>query len=541
MPGLVALLAENPLLLLFTVAAVGFLVGQLKLGGFSLGIAAVLFVGLAVGSLDPMLKLPDFVYLFGLVLFVYTIGLSSAPGFFGSLRKRGLKSNLLALGVLLGGAGTAVAIGKLLDLPITVIAGLFAGATTNTPALAGVLDTLKGQSEATLAQPVVGYSLAYPFGVLVVLATIFGAKKLLGADYEKETLSPDDAPGLGQHVENVTVRITQPLPEMSASYLKEKLGLQVMFGRLRRGDEISVVTDALVLKQGDRVSLVGDTTAVKDAIQKLGEAVDEHLELDRSRIDYRRIFVSNREVVERPLAELRLAERFGAIVTRIRRGDVEFVPTPATELELGDRVRVVAPRDQLLQISKFMGDSYRAIAEVDVISFSLGIGLGLLLGQIPIPLGEGTFKLGYAGGPLIAGLLLGRAGRMGPLIWTMPYSANLTLRQLGVLLFLAGIGTRSGWAFAEALKGGHALPIVLAGAAVTLVISLATIFVGHKLLRIPASVVVGTLSGIQTQPADLAFAMEQTKNEVPSAGYAAVYPVATIAKIILAQILLGFG
>jgi putative transport protein len=534
---MIEILAGSPLLLLFTVAALGFLIGRVEVRGFGLGVSAVLFVGLGVGSLDPSLRLPEFVVMFGLVTFVYVIGLTSAPGFFAALRRRGVQAALLTVATLVLAAGLSSGLGALLGLPVSARAGVLAGASTNTPALAAVIDSL-GASDAS-AGAVVGYSLTYPFGVLGALVVIALAPRLLKVDLAAERVSPEDAPGVGARIEARTVLVDRELPEMSVGFLRERLGLRVAFGRMRRDGRVAVVTDAVVLHQGDHVSLVGEPAALDEAVPQLGTVIDEHLELDRSVVDFRRIVVSSPAVVRRPLGDLHLDERFGAVVTRLRRGDVELVPTDDTHLELGDAVRVVAPREQVAAVSRFLGDSHRALAEIDVIGFSLGIVLGLALGQLPIPLpGGGTFTLGFAGGPLVVGLALGRIGRTGRMVWTLPYSASLTLRQVGLVLFLAGVGTRSGWAFAQALREGHVLPVMLLGMLVTVTIAIVVLVVAHKLLRIPAALVVGMIAGIQTQPAALAFAIERTRNEVPSAGYAAVYPVATVVKIVLAQLVL---
>lgn len=540
---MVRLLAESPLLLLFVVSAAGFLVGRVKLGGFHLGVAAVLFVGLAFGALDPALKLPEFVQLFGLSLFVYTIGLSSGPGFFASLRRRGLRDALFAAGVLLAGAGLAAALGRLAGLSGAAVAGMFAGASTNTPALASALEVLKGAPaaarEAGSSAAVVGYSVSYPLGVLGALGAIFFFQRRWRVDYDREPLSRRAAAALGQRLTNLTVRVTRDdAVGVTAAELRRRGELRALFGRMSRGGRLSIVTDETAFERGDLVGVVGCEEDARAAALLLGEITDEHLELDRHAIDYRRMFVSRPEVTERPLRELRLPERFGAIITRVRRGDVELLAEEDTQLELGDRVRVVAPRERLDEIARYLGDSYKALAEIDVITFSLGIALGLLLGSVPIPVpGGAPLKLGFAGGPLIAGLVLGRLGRTGPLVWTLPYSANLTLRQLGVVLFLAGVGTRSGHAFADTLRQGGAAALVLCGAAITLTIALGTLLVGYRLLRIPMGILTGMLSGIQTQPAVLAFSTEQARSEVPSAGYASVYPVATLLKIVIAQLL----
>jgi putative transport protein len=264
------------------------------------------------------------------------------------------------------------------------------------------------------------------------------------------------------------------------------------------------------------------------------------LELDRSQLDYRRIFVSNPKLAGLPLRDLNLPQQFGAIVTRVRRGDIEFIPNGDTVLEPGDRVRVVTPRENMEALTKFFGDSYRSLSEVDILSFSLGIALGLLLGLVPVPLPGGVvLKLGFAGGPLVVSLILGAFARTGPLVWTLPYSANLTLRQLGLILFLAGVGTRAGYPFISTFTKGGGVYLLLAGAVITCAVSLLTLWIGHKLLKIPMGILIGMLAGIQTQPAVLGFALEQTGNDLPNIGYASVYPVAIIAKIVLAQLLLA--
>jgi putative transport protein len=250
------------------------------------------------------------------------------------------------------------------------------------------------------------------------------------------------------------------------------------------------------------------------------------------------MFVSNPELTERPLRELHLIERYDAVITRVRRGDADLVPDAGFRLMLGDRARLVAPREGLRALERLFGDSARRVAEVDVISFGLGIALGLLVGAVPVPVPGGTFSLGLAGGPLLVGLILGRLGRTGPVVWTSPYGANLTLRQLGLVLFLAGAGLQAGAVLASALGQGIVVRMLLAGAIVSLGSALLTVVVAHRILRIPLSVVVGMLAGIQTQPAVLAYALEKTGRDSPNVGYASVFPIAMISKIVLAQLIL---
>jgi putative transport protein len=227
-----------------------------------------------------------------------------------------------------------------------------------------------------------------------------------------------------------------------------------------------------------------------------------------------------------------------AVVTRIRRGDIELLPHGDTVLELGDRVRVLTARENLPAVTAYFGDSYKAVSEIDILSFSLGLALGLLLGLLPIPVPGGTsIKLGLAGGPLIMALVLGALGHTGPITWNLPYTSNLMLRQVGLVLFLAGIGTRAGYDFFQTLTKGGGLPLFLAAGAIVCVTAVVTLWVGYKLLKVPMGLLSGMLAALQTQPATLGFALEQAGNELPNIGYARVYPVAAVAKILAAQLL----
>ena len=527
-----ALLRENPLLLLFLVAALGFVLGRVRIKGVAPGVAAVLFVGLAASAWDAALRLPEIVPQLGLALFVYTIGVSSGPGFFASFRTRGLRDAGMALGMVSFGAALTVAAAKLFGLSSATAAGLFAGAVTNTPALAAVIQQLRetGASEAALNAPVVGYSLAYPGGVLgVILVIAFTARR-------KDDKAGASTPPAARRIEVCTARVTseQAIGTPAEALVKhQRWG--VVLGRLRRHGHVQLVDDLCVLQRGDLITVVGHPDDVERAVAYLGERAPESLELDRSVIDYRRVFVSNAAVVGRPLRELGLQESLGAVVTRVRRGDVELLADDDFTLELGDRVRVVAPRERMDAVSRFFGDSFRALGEVDVLTFGLGVALGLALGALPIPAPGGSFRLGAAGGPLVMGLILGRVGRTGALVWSMPFGANLTLRQLGVVLFLAGVGTRAGAAFADTVRSGGALKGMLVGLVVTIAVTAGTALAGAR-MGLSKPVLLGAISGVQTQPAALAFACEQA-GERPNEGYTAVFPIAMIAKILVAQVI----
>jgi putative transport protein len=433
-----------------------------------------------------------------------------------------------------------------LSLSATVTSGMYAGSMTNTPALAGVLEQIKGfapadQLDQLLAEPVIGYSVTYPMGVVGLLIAIGVLQRVWKIDYHAEERRQRDLAGVNRRIFNRTIRVTntaacgRPIHELIREYHWD-----VIFGRVRQNGELMLAHGWMKFCPDDLVTTVGAQEELDRVTEFLGAESGEHLELDRSELDYRRIIVSNPKVAGHQLRDLNLPQQYGAVVTRVRRGDVEFLPHGDTMLELGDRIRVLTGRNNLDAVSLFFGDSYRAISEIDILSFGLGLALGLIVGLIPIPLpGGGTLRLGFAGGPLIVALILGYVERTGPIVWTLPYNANLTLRQFGLVLFLAGVGTRSGYAFVTTFSQAGGLSIFIAGAIVTCATAFVTLIVGYKLLKIPMSIMTGILSGQQTQPAALGFALEQARSDLPNIGYATVYPLATIAKIVLAQLLLS--
>jgi putative transport protein len=433
----------------------------------------------------------------------------------------------------------------MLGLRPAVAAGMFAGSFTNTPALASLIDYIGSYAPAAareqlLAEPVVGYSATYPIGVIGTMLAMVIVRRLWHIDYAREDQQLRAQGLITDRLRSRTIRVTrdaivhQPLAALARAYHWD-----VVFGRVKRRQGLMLATGQTCFEIGDLVGIVGTAENLERVTQTLGEASTERLDIDRSELDYRRIFVSNPNVAGQRLRDLKLMERFGAVVTRIRRGDSDLLPHGDTVLELGDRVRVVTDPDHMDAVSAFFGDSYRALSEINVLTLSLGLLLGVLLGLIAIPLPGGVhLSLGYAGGPLLVALILGTRERTGPLVWSLPYSANLTLRQIGLILFLAGIGTRAGSAFLTTFTQGNGPMLLLAGGLATCTVVLATLWAGYRLLRIPMSILIGMLAGLQTHPALLGFASEQTNSEVPTIGYAAVYPVAIIAKIIIAQVLL---
>ena len=545
MKVLVDVLNQSPLLLLFLIVALGWPLGKVKIAGASLGMAAVLFVGVGLGCLPGIKPLPDIIYLLGLSLFVYSVGLSSAQGFFAAMNLRGLKNTLITVLAMVFGAVVIVGLARLLGWNHFFGAGLFSGAFTNAPALAGAVEAIKAQggTAADLSQHAFAYSIAYPMGVLVPLVVILLARHLFRVDLQKEAEGLTQVRSGAARLEPRTVRVTRAEAEgLTRAQVAARQKCDVVFGRILREGRLMLYSGEVGLRLGDVLTVVGEPASVDAVAALLGEAIPapiDQVEGLAGDFEYRMFFVSRPEVVGRPLAALELPAEFDAVVTRLRRGDLWFVPNDDTRLELGDRIRVTMRRERVEELRAFFGDSYREVSEADFLTFALGLAAGLALGMVPIPLPGGiTFKLGFAGGPLVMALFLGKVNRVGRFVWHFPYGANLTIRQLGLLLFSAGIGSIAGMGFLENLRGGMGLPLFLAGVAVTFVTGLFLVGVGHKLLKIPMNLLLGILAGAQTMPVVLGAASDQTKNDLPAIGYATSYPVAMIFKIVLAQVLL---
>ncbi|MEP6986864.1 MAG: TrkA C-terminal domain-containing protein, partial [Chloroflexota bacterium] len=355
---MIQFLINNPLFTLFFVAAIGYPLGRIKFRGSSLGVAAVLFVGLAVGSLDANLKLPEIIYQLGLVLFVYTIGLSSGPSFFASLRRKGLRYNLLIVGMLVFGALLTVVAYYALHLSPGLTAGIFSGSFTNTPALASALDYIKNYApqanlDRLLNEPVIGYSVTYPMGIMSALLAIGLMQWWFKVDYKAEALAAPHLE-LGANIQNRTIRVTHPeATSIAIGNLAQQHHWDVIFGRLQHQDQLTLSNTHDSFCMGDLVSVIGSEEQLECVTSFLGEMYSKQLDFDRNQIDNRRIFVSNPQVAGHRLQDLNIYQQFGALATRLRRGDSDFLPQEDTILQLGDRIRVVAPRKQMDEVTHF--------------------------------------------------------------------------------------------------------------------------------------------------------------------------------------------
>ncbi len=533
---------ENPILMLFAVIGMGYWLGRVRIRGVSLGVAAVLFVGLAIGGMNQQLHVPESMVFLGLTIFIYTIGLSSGPSFFNALRKRGLKDAYFVMGSLAFSLLLVAAAYFIFDFSAAAASGVFAGSNTNTPALAGLIDAIRNLSETPAVikdwseSAVVGYSLTYPFGIFGGILAIQFLIKWLNIDFEKEADELQEEYPMKRDIvsEVVTVKHST-FDNMTIRDIKKLKSWKVVFGRIERGDEVLLTNWDSLIKVGDKVAVIGREEEVKEVVNAFGEATPYDVPSSQSEYETKRIFVSSPKIAGEKLATLNLGEKFSAIVTRIRRGDVDLIANGETVIELGDQVIFIARRKDVPKIREFFGDSYEELGKINLLSFGLGMALGLLLGMITFKLPGGIdFKLGFAGGPILVALLLGNLRRTGPIVWSLPYNANVTLRQFGLIIMLAGIGINSGYTFTSTLLNGDSAIILLVGFIVSFLTAAGTLFVGYKFLKIPFSLLVGMVA---TQPAILDFAIEKTGNKLPIIGYTLILPVSLIVKIIYVQIL----
>lgn len=530
-------LSQNTIALLFLTIGFGYLLSKVEFKGVGLGVASVLFVGLAVGAFgEGRFKVPDVVGQLGLLLFVYTVGLQSGPGFFRILRQRGISLTLLAVVSICAVAAVASLCATLFSVNGAIVVGMFCGSLTNTPALAAATEAIGNHPDASLIA--VGYSVVYPLAVVLPILFSLAIASIRRIDIARETARAEETAGTKTEApvgKNFVLQHAELVGKTVREALLIPFGVRV--SRIKRGSDVFVGVANTVLQHGDVLRVVGSELAVQRAGDAIGPETTESPEAERKQVDFRRILLTNSSLVGKRLKELDLENTWGAVITRIRRGDIDFFPTDETVLERGDRLRVVAPTDRIADLTKYLGDSAKALSETDYLSLSLGILLAIGVGQIPIQVGEFELKLGLAGGALLVSLVLGYLGRTGSLIWDLPLEIDATFRQLGLVLFFASVGIKSGAQFADAVSGQGFLLISI-GALLTFTSAFLLLVGAMGILRLDWVTATGTLAGGQTQPAVLSFIGKLAKSEAPTIAYSAVFPTAMILKILLAQALL---
>lgn len=524
------------MLVLFAILAIGSAIGRLSYRGISLGPAGVLFTAMVFGHFG--LTVPRSVMDLGLLLFVYSVGLQAGPRFFRTFRAHGIQYVVIALAVALAGGITTVVAALTLRLPYQLASGLFTGALTCTPALAAALDAIERLAPGSTGNVSVGYGIAYPFSMVGIVLLIQFLPRLLGRrvkDEEARWLEEKqiETPGL----EARQYLVTNPnLHGKTVREINPRRMFQANISRVKRGDQVFAAAQGIVIEQGDIIMVVG-TAEELDRLQLLfGEETHVRMDMNTSVLSTD-VEVTEPSLTGRPLAELRVFERYNVVITRIRRQGMELIPAGTITLEMGDNIRVVGDRAAAEEFTHLVHGTHGRGDETNMVPFLVGLLLGVLVGSIPINLQNGLqIKLGIAGGAFLVSLLVGHFGGIGPLRLYVPPAARNITRELGLILFLSGAGVTAGQQFVKIIsERGPAL--LIAGACITVVSVAAGLLVMHFIYKMNTLSIMGALTATMTNPPGLSAANCCTNTDLPTLSYASVYPVALIFKIILAQVL----
>jgi putative transport protein len=510
-------LNSQPFITLFLVIGLGYAVGQIKIGGLSLGIGAVLFVGLGVGAIAPKAAPPGLVGTIGLVLFLYGIGIQYGKDFFkGLMSPLGIKANLLATFAVLMGCAAAMAMARFFNFGSDFVAGMFAGSLTSTATLQAAMEASGSKN------PAVGYAIAYPFGVFGPSLCFYLAKLVFRPKIEVPPPSRLVVAEARVGDRGLTGKTVAELLALAPE------GVDLLM--VRRNGMNMLPEPTMVLQADDFLSVVGFPEVLAEL--KAAEATTGEARDDRRHLDYMRVFVSKPGFIGMRLADLTFPDGVSIKVVQVRRGDVDLLPKPEMQIEYGDQLGVVVETAQRGLVSRFFGDSIKAETEFSFVSLALGLVAGGLIGLVPIPVPViGSVKLGAAGGPLVISLLLGYIGRLGPFNWRMPVVANIILRNLGLTLFLAGVGLSSGAPFVQNIGGSGLYTVVLT-----------VLLIGYYVLGMNFDDVLGIASGATGNPAILAYASQLAPTGKADIGYAMIFPgVGTILKIIVVQVMLAMS
>lgn len=515
-------LGSQPILALFLTIGLGYLVGQINFGSFSLGVGAVLFVGLAIGAFAPKAQILGPIGLVGLIMFLYGIGILYGREFFeGMSGAAGRKYNLLAFVACVAGLLVALGLGKLFGVEMGQTLGMYAGSMTSTATLQAALDTMHTK------EPSVGYSIAYPFGVIgPILCIYFLTRKVQPKFPPKEQAF---------YIAEVTLR--DDLAPCTIEDLTKTLPTGVSIKLVRRDQHNHTPTPGMPIGHGDCVVIVTEQAAALDeATRKLGHLETGRIAKDRSDLDYISVFVSNAKLVGIPLSELPLPAGFPIHLLHVRRYDMDIVPKDDLRLEPGDQVGILYPTGRMEEVRRHFGDTVKSEAQFSYVSLGVGMALGLILGLIPIPIpGVGVVTLGVGGGPLIVALILGKLRQSGSLVWTMPLPANIVLRNYGLSIFLAAVGINAGQPFLKTVLATGPT-VLLIGMVVLLTTVGIVLLVGHYIMKIPFDDLVGVASGATGNPAILVYSNRMAPTDRPDICYAMIFPSMTIVKVIAIQI-----
>lgn len=527
-------------------AFLGVLIGKLEVKKVRLGIAGVLFAGLffAHYGAQPDMQVLGFVREFGLILFVYAIGLDVGPRFFSSFKNEGLKMNLLAVGIIFLGYTISYAFYWFGAIPSDVITGIMCGAVFNTPSLGSAQQVMAEQGGPAAAQSIntlaMGFAVSYPFGVIGVLMAMIFIRLIFRIKIQNEVTDYNHQFENGQNkLESMTIVVTNPnLFGQKISYIKKVVDKELVISRIGRGENFIIPTDNEELKMGDIIYGVSAISHIENLRITVGEVKISLKREITGALAMAHVLVTNRKIAGKTIEQIGIYRRYEANITRIFRAGIEILPTLGTTVERGDTVRIVGKREILSDIRSELGNSVKELAIPNTIPIFLGIFLGVILGSIPIfiPGLASPAKIGLAGGPLLVAILLGHKGRIGQLDFYMTPGANMMLRELGIILFLAAVGLMSGSQFIETIMSGG-YKWMFYGAVITFV-PIAVVAVIARLLKFNYFKICGLLAGSMTNPPALEFANSIAPIQAQSTVYATVYPLTMFLRVLLAQVLI---
>ncbi len=536
----------HAVLLLSAVITLGVGIGRLHVFGISLGIAGVLFAGLGFGHFGMGIdqEVLDFAREFGLILFVYTIGMQVGPSFFASLRKQGLRLNLLAAGVVFLGVAIALGLHFFAGLPTPALVGLLSGAVTNTPGLGAAQQALHDRMPDMANAPEIAgmaYAVAYPFGIIGIILSMIAMRFLfrLSPQREAELYEREQSPASAV-AENYNIVVSnQRLAGLDVRRLSAMVQAEFVISRLMHGDQVSVPSAETQFQLGDVLHVV----CTRENAEKLAIVVGEITKVDVRRVESsltsRSILITLKSAVGKTIRELDLMNTYGVAITRVNRAGIHLVARAGTVICFGDRLTVVGEEKSILKVASDLGDSMKQLVHPNIAPVFFGIILGVVLGSIPfvIPGIPAPVKLGLAGGPLLVSILLSRFARIGPIVWYLPQSANLILREVGIAIFLACVGIKSGRHFMETLLHGDGLRWM----GMAILITVAPLFIIGSFARLVYKInfmsLCGLLAGSMTDPPALSFANQIANSDAPAVTYATVYALVMFLRILTAQVI----
>ena len=538
----------HSVLILSLVIACGIILGKIKVAGISLGVTWILFVGIVFGHFNLNLDehLLHFLKEFGLILFVYSIGLQVGPGFFSAFKKGGFTLNMLAITTIFLSIVITIILHFTTGTPITTMVGILSGAVTNTPGLGAAQQANSDMNGIDAPEIAMGYAVAYPLGVVGAIFSLLILKYILNINTSKEEAEAEK--GLG-HLQELTVRPVsieiknEAVDGKKIKDIRPLVNRNFVISRIRYHEgkqETELVNSETALHIHDKILIISNPIDIEAISVFFGKQIEMEWEQLNKNLISRRILITKPELNGKMLSQLKIRNNFGASITRINRSGVDLVATPNLQLQMGDRVTVVGSELAVSHAEKVLGNSMKRLNQPNLIPIFIGIALGCILGSIPFmfPGIPQPVKLGLAGGPLIVSILISRFGPQYKMITNTTMSANLMVREIGISLFLACVGLGAGKEFIETIinEGGYIW--IAYGVLITVIPLLLTGIIGRYVCKLNYYTLIGVLSGANTNPPALAYSNDLTSCDAPAVGYATVYPLAMFLRVLTAQLLI---